>query len=361
MPTWAYDAFAVRKDYEGLLERLECLSEHSKAHALRALCTELCASSSNGAWEWRPQHNGVQNGVAALSTLYWLANSSKMAKAPPPTLPPSSLSGRRRQGYARSAEEANEAAAAADVRAAAVVESWGYSDGEEDEEAGDEPPLSPEVQATGQGAYDDYDDKDEATPPSDKAPHAPWAVRPRARLGKPPRRLHLDLIGGATMRSGVFGCFPPSATLTGEHDTPSAHQRAERIAQLRVLREYLRALAAGVGGAVWSVSSSPGAVCDGSEGRELLRTQPSSSMSMLGDLGRIATHANNLREFAHAISQRPAAPSVLLALSDALLEELQPLTSYMWAHDGHAKRSQHDAAVERPPRSTMAPSPLSSS
>ena len=43
---------------------------------------------------------------------------------------------------------------------------------------------------------------------------------------------------------------------------------------------------------------------------------------MLGDLGRIATHANNLREFAHAISRRPAAPSVLLALSDALLEEV---------------------------------------
>ena len=246
-----HDAFAVRKDYEGLLERLECLSEHSKAHALRALCTELCASSSNGAWEWRSQHNGVQNGVAALSTLYWLANSSKMAKAPPPTLPPSSLSGRRRQGYARSAEEANEAAATAEVRAAAVVESWGYSDGEEDEEAGDEPPLSPEVQATGQGAYDDYDDKDEATPPSDKAPHAPWAVRPRARLGKPPRRLHLDLIGGAynaLRRVRLLPAFRNPHRRARPGVGPPA-RRTNRAAA-RALEQYSRALAAGVGGAV---------------------------------------------------------------------------------------------------------------
>ena len=88
---------------------------------------------------------------------------------------------------------------------------------------------------------------------------------------------------------------------------------------------------------------------------------------MLGDLGRIATHANNLREFAHAISQRPAAPSVLLALSDALLEEHEDRLSEAIRGAGLARIAQKRAAADlaaatrqnrQPDAAALRPAPL---
>ena len=382
------DAFAVRTAYEEVIERLELLSEHSKANALRALCTEVCVpthgrGTSRGAWAWRPAHDKLGRGTAALAVLYWLSNASQMHKAPPPPLPPPSLRRRAADGAPDDIE--------ARVSGVADVPSWGYSDDEDDDDVGGgiglaETMLGPDEDDAAEAAAMAMAEDDDmwrvveasasALPMGESAAWPRDATRrqPVARLGAPPAGLHLDLLSGASLRGGVLGCHPspailappalPAGAVGGPGSEEPVHdERAARLSELRILRETLRAFG-GVGGNVWTVDEAAAesaaassahaptatfASC-GREGRELLRSQPTSALSAISPLARLASQALDIRAFAHAVSRRQTAPAVLLALADALLAELQPLLAYLWRHDEAARHAQHDVATRRAPR-----------
>ena len=410
------NGFAVRTNYEEVVDKLERLSEHSKAGALRALCSTLCAPGRTSAWEWNAkEHPTLANGVSALAMLYWLGDTAKMVHAK--SSPPRSLSSRssRRTDSLQTGEDDGGAGAEALERV-----QWGYSDEEEPDDAdadaertGGVAELRRREAAEGQRAYQDGDSTGggaagamdatgtvvSAGGGSSEEARRIQLLAARACFGRPPAGLRPDLLQGGTA-SAAAG----DGERRGREDTSVAtiggDARQRRLAQLRLLREYLRALAQGAGGAEWKVleldspappaaSSGGGAAPEGDEGapththasasassdgllpargtgmqpprhlsvrldasraRDALCAQPSSLLTLVPTLERLGACAVDLRHFAHAIASRRAAPSVLLALSDALLEELQPLSAFLWRSDADARRAQQAAAANQPPR-----------
>ena len=240
------DGIACRPLYEELIAKLERHAQHSKADALRALCSEVCLPHSGGvpAWEWSSRHPKVEHGISALVALYWLSNTAQMVRTREPTQLleadgiPSAIA-RIRAAVSREKVEAAARRAAwhGHGAEAAEVARWGYSDDDEANEH-DEHDEHDEADEAGEDALSSIDTSSHASRRS-RAPLEPpctSASGRRARaanLGTPPPQLHLELLGGGG-GSGRAG--------DGAGGSIGAAERACRLGELRLLREALRAL-----------------------------------------------------------------------------------------------------------------------
>ena len=349
-----HSGFAVRELYEELISKLERNSAHKKAHALRALCSALTTSTSNGSWEWQAaRHPGVsaERGNAVLVALYYLSDNAKMDRTP--TFAPQSLRALSRPSLS-----------AADSTGEEAFEQvqWGYSDAED--ETGEEEAAAEEtareandLSHDGEGPASGF--SSEATGAGATVVDSPTSVTPgrayasprssQFRLGRPPARLRLDLLlGGTAAEDGASADGPYLQSATPAIDL-DADPRRSQLSQLRLVREYLRATS-GVGGREWDVvppSSGPGRSVRLSRGagREQLLAQPTAAARVIDRLERLASHAVNLRGFAQTLVAHPAAPAVLQAFADALLLELQPLNAYVWDCDADARAAQQATAA----------------
>ena len=275
----------VRSMYEELFEKLERHAEHSKAEALRVLCGTLCAPGvSSAAWEWSPDHPGVERGIAVLAALYWLSNASQMvcssrAGCSQPSAGHRTPPSLRRMGVAvarESEEAARRRAEWQGVGAEAPVPAhWGYSDAELDEDDDAETgqldvPLSA---ARWPAAADEEEDEGrldgtidgtgvrrpvgtsvppaaQATPSSTPPRHSPRASTRAASLGLPPPTMHLSLIdahGQGASRSVVTpkasGLEALARSLAPTKAPSQAVEIGARLSELRLLREAVRGAA----------------------------------------------------------------------------------------------------------------------
>ena len=81
------------------------------------------------------------------------------------------------------------------------------------------------------------------------------------------------------------------------------------------------------------------------EGLALLAASPTALPSVLSILERVATCSVGLMAFASVLVQRPHTPSVLSALSEAILRELRPLRTMLWSVDAQASDAQRALAA----------------
>ena len=375
--------FAVRAAYEDVFELLECHASHSKASSIRSLCRALCEPKGATSWAWKPAHGNLKNGIAALAMLYWLSNSSQMIRSPASAAPARPLSAPR--------------ARSDNTMRAPTLEPvhWGYSDGEEEEEEEEEEEDTQATEkrptATGSVALSMAVAAAETTGPAGPAedlagtagavdvvqegqaggassPCTPdWASQHATRahsLGYPPARLRLDLLLGgssaATWKASHASSAPPIGAPPLGVAPLLEDATGEALCHLRLLREGLRALA-GVSGSEWRVhAGAADALCGAARGsssvlgaparqpvtldqaasRPLLLTQPTALTSATPLLEEFASTVARLRAFTSAISARTTAPSVLHALCDAVSEELQPLSAFLWSIDDDARAAQ---------------------
>jgi hypothetical protein len=382
------DGIACRPLYEDLIEKLERHAQHAKASALRGLCSELCTSRAGGvtAWEWSPRHKNVVDGISVLVALYWLSNTAHMVRtsAQPQLLHPNgtpSAVARIQAVVARERVEEAAIHAAWHSSEAAEMSSWGFSDEEEVAAEEEEGALGG---GGGDGASSGGSDGGDTAAAEPREPlvdglwgPVPEALRGQAQgralataatgggtggepyshrraapnLGLPPSHLQLALLGQAYRYGLVDGAL--DGNLNGRRasrgskaeDGSDSAARASRLAQLRLLREAVRALM-GCEGAHWHAT---GASSDG--GGAGTRSGIGAGMGGLDTTGRAVLTESARAAWVLRAATAPPVPAT--PFNPLLLPSSAPATHSNGARLHFARDSDAGALLRLQPTATV--------
>ncbi|KAL1500494.1 hypothetical protein AB1Y20_013151 [Prymnesium parvum] len=356
---------AVFRKFAALRERLVQHSEHAKARALEALTErlcEVCGEPPRQRWRWRSAHAAVGEGVAALAALYWLSDAAEMLRSPmawgeglPASLTRVPAYELERRAWSGASVEWEDDF----LQAEAVAEA--FADECEEEEWEEEEEVEEEQREEGQATREVHEEDSERQARGERGATRSAGNDWRRGSTLPPAGLDCSLIGAGLRRLRAARGRPASLRQGAPRSEELELWAEQRLLQLRLYREALRALSA-IGGSEIAFSGCrevhvPSPLGEPRRlrllgchltprGEATLASPllPSGQRQLMARLtlsfGRVAA----IEAFARELMSSAAAGCTLCGVAEGMLGEVAALRREAWRADERARHAQQQAS-----------------